>query len=279
MIIGIDLGGTQLRAGWVQEDVLSSIRSEKINAKGSTDEILQQLFSFIDAMITPGVEGIGMGVPGLVDASTGLVYDVVNIPAWKEIPLQYKLQERYKLPVVVDNDANCFALGEFYFGKGKGFHSMVGVTLGTGLGSGIILNNKLYTGANGGAGEFGAADYLDHSYEYYASGQFFQNVYGIDGETVFKQASEGQIKALNMYAQMGEHLGKALKSILYALDVELIVFGGSVRKAYPFFNKTMWQQLNTFAYKKCIDRLQVHVSELENSGLLGAAALVMNRTA
>ena len=82
-----------------------------------------------------------------------------------------------------------------------------------------------------------------------------------------------------MYAQMGEHLGKALKSILYALDVELIVFGGSVRKAYPFFNKTMWQQLNTFAYKKCIDRLQVHVSELENSGLLGAAALVMNRTA
>ena len=177
------------------------------------------------------------------------------------------------MPVFINNDANCFALGEFYFGKGKGFDSMIGLTIGTGLGSGVIINKKLYAGRNGGAGEFGMIDYLDKYVEWYASGQFFKNVYKTDGEAVFKNAKEGNKEAIGMYEEMGVHLGNAIKTILYALDIELIILGGSVRHAYPFFSKTVWQSLQNFAFQNAVKNLRIEVSELENSGLLGAAAL------
>jgi len=205
------------------------------------------------------------------------LYDVVNIPSWKQVPLGQLLGDRYHLPVYINNDANCFALGEFYFGKGKGSGSMIGLTIGTGLGSGIIINKKLYAGRNGGAGEFGMIDYLDKYVEYYASGQFFQNFYQTDGETVFKKAKEGDGKAIQMYEEMGAHLGNAVKTIMYALDVELIILGGSVRHAYPFFSKTLWQSLESFAFQNEVKNLKIEVSELANSGLLGAAALYFDQ--
>lgn len=275
-IIGIDLGGTNIRGGIVSENKLSKIISQKINSQGSMEEVLQQLFSFTDKLIHPSATAIGIGVPGLAGAAKGIVYDVVNIPSWKEVPLKALMEDRYKIPVFINNDANCFALGEFYFGKGKGCHSMIGVTIGTGLGSGIIIDKKLHSGSTGGAGEFGMIDYLDKCYEYYASGQFFQNVYKTDGELVFKRADNGDTEAIRMYEEMGTHLGNAIKMILYALDVELIILGGSVRHAFPFFNKTMWQQIKTFAFKRSPQILKIEVSELENSAILGAAALYYN---
>ncbi|MEJ7678676.1 MAG: ROK family protein [Segetibacter sp.] len=272
-IIGIDLGGTNIRGGLVSEDKLTNIVSQKINAQGSAEEVLQQLFTLTDKLINQSVTAIGIGVPGLADTANGIVYDVVNIPSWKEVHLKKRMEERYRISVVVNNDANCFALGEFYFGKGNDCNSMVGLTIGTGLGSGIIINKKLYSGATGGAGEFGMINYSDKCYEYYASGQFFKNVYNIDGELVFKRAVEGDAKAIKMYEEMGTHLGHAIKMILYALDVELIIIGGSVRHAFPYFNKTMWQQVKTLVFQRSPQLLRIVVSELENSGILGAAAL------
>ena len=116
-------------------------------------------------------------------------------------------------------------------------------------------------------------EYLDKYYEYYASGQFFKNIYQTDGEDIFKKAEKGDKTAAKMYKEMGTHLGNAIKTILYALDVELIILGGSVRHAFPYFSETMWQQLQTFAFQNTIKNLKLEVSELENSGLLGAAAL------
>ena len=275
--IGIDLGGTNIRGGVVSEDSLSSILSQKINASGSVNDVLKDLFSLVDKLINSSIQAIGIGVPGLVETEQGIVYDVVNIPSWKQVPLGQLLGDRYGLPVFINNDANCFALGEFYFGKGKGLDSMVGLTIGTGLGSGIIINKKLYAGRNGGAGEFGMIDYLDKYVEYYASGQFFKNVYQADGETVFKNATEGDEKAIGMYEEMGSHLGNAIKTILYALDMELIVLGGSVRHAYRFFSKTLWQSLQSFAFQNAVKNLRIEVSELQNSGLLGAAALYFDQ--
>jgi glucokinase len=271
-ILGIDLGGTHIRGGLVTDNNLSSIVSHRINSNGSVEEVLQQLFILIDQLVNPSVKAIGIGVPGLIDTENGIVYDVVNIPSWKKVSLRSLIEDRYHLPVVINNDANCFALGEFYFGKGKGCDSMIGLTIGTGLGSGVIINKKLYGGKNGGAGEFGMIDYLDKYYEYYASGQFFKNVYQTDGEIVFKKVKEGDVTAIKMYEEMGTHLGNAVKTILYALDVELIILGGSVRHAFPYFSKTMWQQVKTFAFQKARENLKIEVSELENSGLLGAAA-------
>ena len=273
-ILGIDLGGTNIRGGIVSTNGLSGIVSQRVNANGFFEEVLNELYNFIDPFFKTGIKAIGIGVPGLV--SNAKVYDVINIPAWKEISLQSLLEDRYQLPVAVNNDANCFALGEFYFGKGKNVDSMIGITIGTGLGSGIIIHNKLYTGHNGGAGEFGMMEYRDQCYEYYGSGQFFQNVYGISGEEVFANAEQGNKDALRMYDEMGMHLGNAIKAIMYAMDVSLIVLGGSVRHAFPYFSRSMWQQIETFAYKRSIANLKIEVSGLENSGILGAAALHYN---
>ncbi len=208
-----------------------------------------------------------------MDEETQMVLDVMNIPSWKIVPLKRWMEDRYKVPVAINNDANCFALGEFYFGKGRGCNSMIGLTIGTGLGSGIIINQKLYAGKNGGAGEFGMIDYLDKFYEYYASGQFFKNVYDIPGDVVFKNAQEGNNEALKMYKEMGMHLGNAIKMILFALDVELIILGGSVRYAWPYFKDAMWNQIQTFPFTRALEHLRIEISELDNAGILGAAGL------
>ncbi len=273
IILGIDMGGTNIRGGLVSENILSGLVSKKINANGSAEEVIGELFSLTDELMNANVNSIGIGVPGLVNNEEKMVYDVVNIPSWKKIPLQQLIEERYNIPVYVENDANCFALGEFYFGKGKGNNSMLGLTIGTGLGSGIIINKKLYSGKNGGAGEFGMIAYLDQCYEYYASGQFFKNVYSINGEDVYLSAKEGNAAALKMYEEMGAHLGNAIKMILFSLDVELIVLGGSVRHAFAFFEKAMLKELNTFPFTRALEHLKIEVSTLENAGVLGAAAL------
>lgn len=277
-VLGIDMGGTNIRAGLVNENVLSNIISKKINAQAPAEEVRDELFSFTDDLINGSITAIGIGVPGLMDEETEMVLDVMNIPSWKKVPLKKWMEERYKIPVVINNDANCFALGEFYFGKGKGRSSMIGLTVGTGLGSGIIINKKLYGGKNGGAGEFGMIKYLDKYYEYYASGQFFKNVYNIDGEVVFKNAKEGNTDAIKMYEEMGTHLGNAILMILFALDIEMIILGGSVRHAFPFFKKAMWDQIFMFPFTRALEHLKIEISELENAGILGAAALYYDFT-
>lgn len=276
-IIGIDLGGTNIRGALVNDFNIKNIHSKKINAQGTSDEVLAEVFSLIDLLFNDSVKAIGMGVPGLVSQEEKMVYDIVNIPSWKKIPLQKFLEDRYHVPVYINNDSNCFALGEYYFGKGKDAQSMVGLTLGTGLGCGLIINKQLYEGRNGGAGEFGMVSYLDKTIEYYASGQFFENVYHINGETVFKKAAAGNEGTLKMYEEMGTHLGNAINTILYALDVELIILGGSVSHAFPYFSKQMWQQVKSFGFQKAISHLKIEVSELKNAAVLGAAALYFDK--
>ncbi|MDB5015767.1 MAG: glcK [Mucilaginibacter sp.] len=272
-IIGIDLGATNIRGAVVNDEAISTIISKRIQTKGTEEQVLGDVYGLIDALISDDVKAIGIGVPSVVDVKLGIVYDVVHIPSWKEVHLKELLEARYHIPVFVNNDANCFALGEHYFGKGKDVAGMVGLTIGTGLGAGIIINNHLYAGQNCGAGEFGMVDYLDQNYEYYCSGSFFQNVYGLNGEDVFKNAQNGDQTALKLYHELGVHLGNAIKMIMYTYDSELIILGGSVPSAYEYFEKTMWERIKTFGFPKSIERLQIKTSQLANSGILGAAAL------
>ena len=116
-------------------------------------------------------------------------------------------------------------------------------------------------------------DYLDHNYEYYASGSFFQNVCGLNGEDVFKNAKNGDQKALKLYSELGTHLGNAIKMIMYTYDTGLIILGGSVPSAYEYFEQTMWERIKTFGFPKSVEKLEIKKSALENSGILGAAAL------
>lgn len=276
-IIGVDLGATNVRAALVHKSGMSAIQSRPIHSEGSVQEVLEDIYAVIDPLIDQEISAIGIGVPSVVDIEKGIVYDVQYILSWKQVPLKSILEEKYGLPVWVNNDANCFALGEYYFGKGNGEEHMIGLAIGTGLGAGIIIHGRLYAGTNCGAGEFGMVDYRDQCFEYYCSGQFFQNVYGLDGALVFERAAGGDVQALEMYAEMGTHLGRAIRMILYTYDPSLIVLGGTVRMAYPYFEKAMWEEIRHFAYGKSLENLHIELSDLENSAILGAAALYWDR--
>ncbi|MES2274853.1 MAG: ROK family protein [Bacteroidota bacterium] len=276
-VIGIDLGATNIRGAVVADGEMSAIVSKKINSSGTVDEVMQDIYELIDNLLqNSSADAIGIGVPSVVDVEHGIVYDVQYIPSWREVYLKAILEERYHIPVYVNNDANCFAVGEYFFGKGKDSKSMIGLTLGTGLGTGIIINGKLYEGYNCGAGELGFFPYRDNILEYYCSGSFFHNVYGLDGVQVYQDAQAGSTHALALYNELGTHIGFAIKQVMYAYDPQLIVLGGSVSHAYEFFHQAMWREVKTFAYQKAVERIKIVVSELQNSGIIGAAALYHN---
>lgn len=272
-VIGIDLGATNIRGTVVTGDTLSDIVSNRIHSDGTVEEVLNDVYKVVDALMNDSIKAIGIGVPSVVDVKEGIVYDVLYIPSWVEVPLKKLMEARYHIPVFVNNDANCFAVGEHFFGKGKNVDSMIGLTLGTGLGAGVIINNKLYAGANCGAGEFGLFNYLDNILEFYCSGSFFQNVYNLDGVKVFEDAKKGDARALELYDELGTHIGHAIKMAMYAYDPQLIILGGSVRHAYDFFQRNMWKEIKTFVFTKSAERIKVEASALQNSGILGAAAL------
>jgi len=272
-VIGIDLGATNIRGAIVSDNSLSEITSIRIHSDGSVGAVLEDIYQTIDPLINEEIAAIGIGVPSVVDTEEGIVYDVQYIPSWKEVPLKQILEKRYNKKVFVNNDANCFVLGEYYFGKGRGATSLIGLTIGTGLGGGVIIHNKLFPGRNCGAGEFGLLPYKDNILEYYCSGSFFKNVHGLDGVQVFEAAKKGDANALDLYAQLGTHVGNAIKAVMYTYDPELIILGGSVAQTFDWFQKTMWQEIKTLAYGKSAERIRIEISNLTNSGILGAAAL------
>lgn len=174
MKLAIDLGGTNIRIAQVAEGKCLKRNSVACLATQDVDVILTQLFELIEPMIGETVEGIGIGVPSIVDTVHGIVYDAMNIASWKEVHLKELLEEKFGLPVAVNNDSNCFALGESLFGSGRLYENMVGITIGTGIGLGIIIHHSLYGGGYAGAGELGALPYLEADYEYYCSSGFFK---------------------------------------------------------------------------------------------------------
>ncbi len=289
-VIGVDLGATNIRGAIVErggaaagkgaasgveggDESLGEIIGVRIHSDGSVEEVLEDIYGVVDKLITPDIAGIGIGVPSVVDVAEGIVYDVQYIPSWVEVPLKRVLEARYKRPVFVNNDANCFVLGEYYFGKGQGTSSLVGLTIGTGLGGGIVINDKLFAGYNCGAGEVGCLAYEGRVLEYYASGSFFRNVHGLDGVKVYEAALRRDPRALELYGELGKHMGQAVKAVIYTYDPELIVLGGSVSQAYNLFSEAMWKEVRTLVYAKTLERIRIEVSNLKNSGILGAAAL------
>lgn len=272
-IIGVDMGGTKISIAKVEKNRITKHFTSEISSDGKENQILQELIDTIGRIFDQNVLGIGIGVPSVVDVKKGIVYDVQNIPSWKEVPLKPLLEKHFHKPVYINNDANCFAVGEKYFGKAKKFDNLVGVTLGTGLGAGIIIDNRLYCGVNCGAGEFGTMPYKDSIIEYYCSGQFFLGEHGIRGNKVFAMAKKGDKTALKIFEKFGAHLGEAIMIIMFAVDPEAIILGGSVSRSYPFFQKAMWDRVKTFIYRKSVDRLVIDVSEQPHIAMLGAAAL------
>lgn len=272
-ILGIDLGGTNARAALVRDQQLGDVSAVQIHSQGSVEEVLDQLNGLMDRTKARAIDGVGIGVPSVVDVEKGIVYDVQNIPSWREVPLKALLEERYGVPVLINNDANCFALGELHFGKGIGCRSVIGLIVGTGFAGGIIIDGRLYCGKNCGAGEFGQIHYLETIHEHYCSGQFFPRRVGQTGAEVFRRATNGDQEAVNVLAEFGHHLGQGIQTVLYAYDPETIILGGSVRKAFRFFERAMWESIRSFVFPKSLEGLTIAVSELDHVAILGAAAL------
>jgi glucokinase len=275
-ILGVDIGGTNIRVGLIENGGLVRVESLGIRKNGALEEIMGDVISTIKKFDNDEILGMGIGVPSVVDVEKGIVYDVQNIPSWKEVHLKKILERKFKIPVYVNNDANCFAVGEKYFGKVKKYRNLIGLIIGTGLGAGVIVNNQLYSGNNCGAGEFGMIPFKDKTYEYYCSGQFFTNEFRKSGEELLAGAEKGNRSALKIFNNYGSNLGEAIKMIMYAVDPEVIVLGGSVSKSYKFFEKGMWKSIKSFAYAKSVSKIKIEVSKIKHIAILGAAALYLD---
>lgn len=279
MIIGIDLGGTNIRAGLIDNGRIVQIYQSELSEKNSLESTLQQLFSSISSFANYDIEGIGIGVPSIVDTKKGIVYDVVNIPSWKKVELKQILEDRFKTPVYVNNDVNCLALGEQLFGQASSFSSFVTIAIGTGLGAAIVIDRKLYEGLNCGSGEIGYIPYLDKNLEFYASGMFFET-YSTTAYAAYHAALNNDASALQMWASYGHHLGEVMKVILYTYAPEAIIIGGGLSNAFPFFETPMHQSLNDFIYPGLLKQVRIFPSSVKNIAILGAAAMVYsNQTA
>lgn len=275
-LIGIDLGATNVRVARIHKNNIEQIEAEPIVDSEDASELIDQIGRLVREVDNNDVESIGMGVPSVVDIEEGIVYDVQNIPSWEKVPVKRIFEEKFNKPVHVNNDANCFALGEKYFGKGRGYHSIVGLTLGSGFGSGLILNGHLYSGENCGAGEVGMFPYKDSIFEHYCGGMFFEREYNVSGKQVFEQAKKGDEEAQTMYKAFGNHLGNGIKTVMYAYDPQIIILGGTIRKAYSYFKDGMFAAIQDFAYPNSLKSLKIEVSELDYVSVLGAAALSLD---
>ena len=273
MKIVIDLGGTNLRVGQVEDGSVIKYKSVACPAKEDDVSVIQLIEELIQEMMNPQTDSINIGVPSIVDAEHGIVYNAVNIPSWKEVHLKEIFENTFHISVNVENDANCFTLGEKYFGVGKKFENMIGMTLGTGVGAGIIADGKLYRGSNACAGEIGSLPYLQSDYEHYCSSMFFEQM-GLSGKDLADKASEGDIKALDLWSNFGYHLGKLMQAIMFAYDPQAIIIGGGIAKASPFFEKSMRNSMaEGFPYRHVVERIVIDFSILANSNLLGASKL------
>ena len=272
MTIGIDLGGTNVRVALVDDGKILKVVSESCKATATEAEVLSHIEGLISSVITPEVTAIGMGVPAVVDLETGTVYDVVAIPSWKEVPVKAYLEQKFGVPVSVNNDCNCFGLGVARYGEAKGYRDAVCVTLGTGVGSCLIIDGKLYSGQNTGAGEIGNIPYLDKDYEYYCSSRVFVGK-GTTGKDAFIKAGQGDPEALALWDEFGGHIGKLVSLVVNAYDPQIIVFGGSIAAAFDLFKGGMYKELENFPYQRSIARLKITTSSIDNAAILGAASL------
>ena len=272
-ILGISLSGKTLVAGKVKNGQIEKSVYREINNKASEELILAEVFNIINEVKDDDVQGIGIGVPSLVDVEKGIVYNVVNIPSWREVHIKEILESHFGCKVYVNNDANCFAIGESYFGKTKDYENSVGLIVGAGVGAGIIFKGHLYSGTNCGAGEFGEIPYKEHNYEFYLNDAYFEYKYGVPAKTFLNRAKRKDKIALAIFEQYGMDMGNLIKTILFTVDPEIIVIGGHLSKAFPYFEKAMWDRINTFPYKHALSKLRITNTEQEDIAVLGAAAL------
>lgn len=285
--IGIDLGGTKISAGIV--DITGKIAGEiatfSTEAWKSPEEIFKNITKAIDLslkkseMSLKNITGIGIGVPTVVEGGS-ILGDSDNLPTMGGFNLKNKLLEHYEgKKIIIENDANCFIIGEKLCGKAKNYQFCCGVTLGTGLGIGIILNNELYHGSKGWAGEMNHSPYKEYkNIEEILSGKGLSLQYEkltglkVEAHVIAEKTRQGDKEAKKTWKIFGEALGYALSYLVNILDPEIIVIGGSISKSYNCFIDFTQDILKE--YTKDYSQLKVARAKHSNlSGVIGTGVL------
>ena len=250
MYIGIDIGGTKCSVvyGNDRAEILEKRRFQTASFGETTDWILESVSTFMEN----DVEAIGISCGGPLDSQKGVILGPPNLPGWDEVPICGLLEERFKVPAYLENDADACAVAEWRFGAGQGCRSMVFLTFGTGLGAGLILDGRLYRGAAGMAGEVGHIRLFKEghvgygkagSYEGYCSGGGIAQ-YGLGSAAhLARLAAEGDEAAAAIWQQTGRHLGRLLALLIDLLDPERIVIGSIFVRAGRFMEEAMYQAL------------------------------------
>lgn len=274
MRIGIDIDGTNMRLGIVDGGTIYRKLIAPTKADESEEVIIDHLKEQVYKIMNSNIRGIGIGVSSIVKVDKGLVHDAINIPSWKNVPLKEIMEREFRIPVFVNNDSNCFAFGERYYGEGTIYKDIVCITLSRGVGAGIIINNELYNGSNTAAGEIGSLPYLESDYERYCGQKFFDK-HNITDVEAYRLAKLGDTKMMALYENLGTHIGNLIKTVLYTYDPQAIILGGSIIKGYDLFADKMYECVERFPFAETVDKLRILVSKREDINLLGAAGLVV----
>ncbi len=269
--ICIDLGGTNLRFavitgnGRVQNFTKFSVENKEKTESGIVKKITEILYCGIREY-RKGLIGIGIAIPGFIDFKNEIVTSSPNYPTWKNFPIKKILHNRLKIPVFLENDANAFAIGEGWKGAGKGFNNFVGITLGTGVGGGIVLNKKIWHGSKGSAGEVGHITVEPEGLkcncgnrgclEMHASaravvreGRDLLRKKGIrvsNRDTpfeIFKLAQKGNKEAIRIFSSVGYYLGIAISDLANLLNIDGVVLGGGLSNAWEFIYPAIKKEL------------------------------------
>ncbi|HAX88138.1 MAG TPA: glucokinase [Cyanobacteria bacterium UBA11370] len=288
-VIGIDLGGTAIKLGRFREDgtCIESLTVETPQPSIPT-AVVDAIATAITQLNTSQSKiAIGIGTPGPTDAAGRIARVAINLKDWHDVPLAEWLEAKTGCPTILANDANCAGLGEAWLGAGRPFRNLILLTLGTGVGGAIILEDKLFTGHQGAAGELGLITLNPDgpmcnsgnqgSLEQYLSIGAIRRRAGKDPAELGVMAQAGNPEALKFWERYGKDLGVGLASLIYILTPEAIIIGGGISASAEFFFPAAWTEIERRVLPSSRVGLQLLKAELGNqAGMVGAAKLALS---
>lgn len=307
--VGIDFGGTNVKIGLVTatarvHQTLVIASQQLATPAAFIDGICDVVASLARSVgiRASQLRGVGVGAPGPVDAARGVVHSLVNVPGWRHVGLRRPLERRLKCPCLVDNDANLFTIGEWCVGAGRGAQALVGLTLGTGVGGGVVCDGVLYRGVSGSAGELGhmvidtrgwtcgcgrrgcleahigtrailrMAREAIHRHRGALRALAHHARGGLTPELISRAAERGDASARAVWVAMGRALGIGLSNIVNALNPDRIVIGGGVAQAWRWFAPTMIKTVRDEAMPMPRRAVRIVRARLgPDAGIIGAA--------
>ena len=295
--IALDLGGTSLKGALVDAEGNLSAQMHESVAGQDRDQMVATIVETIKKLEgkTDDVAGVGLGMPGPLDPFNGIVLVTPNLPFKEPFPIKDVLGKETGLDVIVNNDANCAALGEAWGGAGAGAKNIVLLTLGAGIGGGLVLNGELFMGSTGLAGELGhttvAEDGPVCGCGVRGCFESFANAGAIvaaaqekidkeinDTKQVAELALEGNEDAKAIWEEEGKWLGIAVANYINIFNPEFVILGGAISGAWDLFEKRMMEEIEDRAFSMMVEDAQVVAAKLGNdAGILGAARLVFDK--